>query len=170
MSDAHGPGVRLVHDDVVSEVVRRCPAGHPLVLRCHPVRAGGARFEPFPTLYWLVCPKVVEDVSRLEHAGRIHDYEERLARDAGARAAVEADHDDYVRRRWARLSSSERERLDRLGFSASLQERGIGGIRDRRRLKCLHLHFAHHLAVGSTIGRWIEAEGSVRPCPAPAAP
>lgn len=160
-------GVRLVHDDVRSEVVCRCPAGHPLVLRCHPVRTGGGRFEPFPTLFWLVCPRVIEDVSRLEHAGCIHAFEDRLAGDADARATLDQDHEAYIAERWSRLAADERAQLEARGLATSLFERGIGGLRDRRRLKCLHLHYAHHLARGSTIGRWIDEHGTVAPCPAP---
>jgi len=39
---------------------------------------------------------------------------------------------------------------------------GIGGTADFTRIKCLHLHWAHHLAVGgTTAGRLIEAIGGV---------
>ncbi|MGE0193049.1 MAG: DUF501 domain-containing protein [Planctomycetota bacterium] len=160
----HEHGIRLVHDDVTSEVEVRCPAGHPLVLKCHPLRRGKGRFEPFPTLWWLVCPRVVEAISRLEHAGYIHRFEERLAAEPDARTAHGADHDAYIAERWSLLSDDERRQIEARGLAASLSERGIGGIRDRRRLKCLHLHYAHHLARGSVIGRWIDELGAVVPC------
>ena len=166
----HEHGIRLVHDDVRSDVEVRCPAGHPLVLKCHPVRRGNGRFLPFPTLWWLVCPQVVEAISRIEHAGWIHRFEERLAADAEARAQHEADHVAYVLERAALLSDEERAELEARGLTASLAERGIGGIRDRRRLKCLHLHYAHHLARGSVVGRWIDELGAVAPCAASADP
>ncbi|MBI2237771.1 MAG: DUF501 domain-containing protein, partial [Actinobacteria bacterium] len=38
-------------------VVARCPDGHPLVIRNHPLGAGGG---PCPTLFWLTCPATVK--------------------------------------------------------------------------------------------------------------
>ena len=32
---------------------------------------------------------------------------------------------------------------------------------DRAQVKCLHLHYAHHLARGNTVGRWMEEEGLI---------
>ena len=160
--DLHG--ARLIHRDVRNEVFTRCPAGHPQVLRCHPLR-GGERVVPFPTLYWLVCPQLVEAVSRLEHAGWIDRLQSRLQDDDAFAAAVSADHDAYIEARWGQLDEAERERIRKSGLENEFKERGIGGIRNRRSIKCLHLHFAHHLAARSTIGGEIERSGLVVPCP-----
>src|SRR5437879_730043 len=53
-------------------VVARCPDGHPLVIRNHPLDANG---DPFPTLYWLTCPDAVKAVSKLEAEGWIDRLE-----------------------------------------------------------------------------------------------
>ena len=39
------------------DVVARCGAGHPLVIRNQPHDAGG---DPFPTTVWLTCPEAVK--------------------------------------------------------------------------------------------------------------
>src|SRR6202043_3269440 len=54
-------------------VVARCPGGHPLVIRNHPLDAEG---KPFPTLYWLTCPEAVKRVASLESEGWIDRLEE----------------------------------------------------------------------------------------------
>ena len=105
MSDA-----RLKHADVRSEVETTCPAGHDQVLRCHPLRLGGERFEPFPTLFWLVCPQLTYDLSRLEHEGWITRLQERLANDEAFRAEVERDHEVYAQERWSLLSEGRARR------------------------------------------------------------
>ena len=56
--------------------------------------------------------------------------------------------------------------MEASGLWDAFQRRVIGGIVDRATVKCLHLHFAHHLARGSTIGAWIEREAVIAPCPA----
>ena len=149
--------------DLASEVVRACPAGHALVLRCHPVFREGGKITPFPTLFWLACPTVVRAIAKLERAGAIARFERRIAEDAELRMRVLADHDAYVAERWSMLASAEVDALRASGQFASL-ERGIGGIRDRTSVKCLHLHAAHHLARGSTIGQWIEELAPLVPC------
>lgn len=151
-------------DDVRSTVATRCPAGHPQVLRCHPLRQGGERFEPFPTLYWLTCPEITYVLSKLEHDGWILKLGERLRTDEAFRAEVERDHQAYSDERWGLLSEDERAEVVRRGLERDLRQRGIGGIRDRTSVKCLHLHYAHHLARGSAIGRALDEVAEIRPC------
>ncbi len=155
MSPPPRPRPLRLHD-VRSTVATRCPAGHPQVLRCHPLRGGLSRCEPFPTLYWLVCPSLTYALSKLEHAGWITRLAERLQTEEAFRAAVEHDHDAYAAERWALLDAGEIAAIQRRGLEAEFRERGIGGIRDRSSVKCLHLHYAHHLARGSAIGQALD--------------
>jgi hypothetical protein len=150
------------HDFVETTVVCRCPAGHPLVLRCHPLRRD--RLEPFPTLYWLACDAVGAQIARLEYAGGVAEIERRIADDLELRARVHADHDAYIQERWSLLSEDEAHRVAAAGLTRSLRDRGIGGISNRDSVKCLHLHYAHHLARGSTIGEIIDELGEFRLC------
>lgn len=158
--------MRFKYRDLASEVVVRCPAGHPLVLRCHPVRHGKGGLVPFPTLYWLACPTVAAAIARLEHDGAIGRLEARIAADPELRSRIAADHDAYVHERSQALTPNERAAMEASGLWDAFQRRGIGGIVDRATVKCLHLHFAHHLARGSTIGAWIEREAVIAPCSA----
>jgi len=48
---------------------------------------------------------------------------------------------------------------------SALETRGIGGIAERCRLKCLHLHVAHELADANPIGRTICAMIPSLECP-----
>lgn len=153
------PGLRT-HVEVV------CPAGHPRVLRCHPLHQraqdrvdgdplGGS--APFPTLFWLACDDIVRAVSALEHAGLIGEIEERMAADPSLRKKIADEHRAYIAERWAALSSEEVSYIEARGFAEKLRSCGIGGIRNFEAVKCLHLHYAHHLARGSSIGALVEA-------------
>lgn len=119
-------------------VVARCPDGHPLVIRNHPLDRNG---KPFPTLFWLTCPQAVKAVSRLEADGWI----KRLA----DRAESEAIFGDRLRRAH-RQHAEERAR-----YVPDAGEWGgvtgtAGGV------KCLHAHYANHLAGGEDpIGAWV---------------
>ena len=126
----------------------RCSYGHPQVIQVRPIIEGA----PFPTLFWLTCPHLVKRVDRLEADGWIGRLERRLAEDEALRADMEEAHDRYVEKRSALLSKDNRQMLGTRGQAASLLERGIGGIADRSRLKCLHLHVAHALADENPIG------------------
>ncbi|MDJ0521673.1 MAG: DUF501 domain-containing protein [Planctomycetota bacterium] len=157
----------LKHADVLSTVETRCPAGHPQVLRCHPLRTGEGRFAPFPTQFWLVCPQLTYALSRLEHDGWITRLQDRIREDETFRLEVAGDHARYADERWAMLSSEEQEEVRRRGLESDLRERGIGGTRDRNMVKCLHLHYAFHLARGSAIGRVLDDLGVLAPCVSP---
>ncbi len=128
-------------------VASRCPHGFPQVLEVLPLMDG----TPFPTLYWLSCPLLCHAVSDLEAAGWVSRLEERVAGDEQLRGALERSHCDYIAARWRSLAADDRRALGTRGLKL-LEERGIGGIADRRRLKCLHLHVAHALAGTNPIG------------------
>ncbi len=126
----------------------RCLYGYPQVIRVHPVVDG----VPFPTLFWLTCPYLVKAVDRLEAEGWIGRLEQKLSEDEALRAGMARAHRRYVEARSALLSGDERWTIESRGLASGLLEKGIGGIADRRRLKCLHLHVAHSLADENPIG------------------
>jgi len=119
-------------------VVARCAPGHPLVIGNATRDADGT---PFPTTFWLTCPDAVRAVARLESAGGIRESNERYEADPVFRAAVDAAHAE---------AAAERDRLEP-GAG------GWGGVAGTRRgVKCLHAHYANHLAGGDdVIGRWV---------------
>jgi exopolyphosphatase/guanosine-5'-triphosphate,3'-diphosphate pyrophosphatase len=119
-------------------VVARCTGGHPLVIRNAPLDADGA---PFPTTYWLTCPAAVKAVSRVESDGWIARLNDREATDAAFARALAGAHRAYAEDRAADLP-------DARGWG------GVGGT--RRSVKCLHAHYAFHLAGGDDpVGAWI---------------
>ena len=106
--------------------VFRCPAGFPAVVRNAPVTREGV---PFPTLYWLTCPSLCADISRLEASGAAADLE-RLLKSPKTRQALLASDLAYRRER------------------AALLDVGIAGNRNLGHIKCLHAHAADYLAAG----------------------
>ena len=166
------PRPRLIHPGVSSEVIRHCPAGHELVRRCYPLkRAQGTQhadhIEPFPTLFWLTCNAVIQQISQLEHAGAIEALQEALRTDDVFRARVHRDHRAYIEQRHRQLSPDDLRLAESFSWWRQFQNRGIGGIENWNSVKCLHLHYAHHLAGGSEIGRWIEAHARIALCHQP---
>src|SRR5207302_763443 len=110
-------------------VAHRCPCGQPDVVETAPRLPDGT---PFPTLYYLTCPKANSAIGTLEANGVMKEMTERLAADPSLAAAYRAAHEDYIRRR------DEIEELK--GFPSA------GGMPDR--VKCLHVLVAHSLAAG----------------------
>src|SRR5207302_6556008 len=77
-------------------VAHRCPCGLPDVAETAPRLPDGT---PFPTLYYLTCPRATTAASGLEAAGLMRDLTERLARDPATRERYEDAHRDYLARR-----------------------------------------------------------------------
>lgn len=144
----------------------RCPWGYPAVIRVAPLLKENNEIEPFPTLFWLTCPILREQLSRLEEQGVIGQLEAKIAHDPDLQARYVEDHRRYAQERFSLVSFTERALLERRGWLESLQDRGIAGIADFRTVKCLHAHYAHHLARGSVIGRWLEERFRLVWCPA----
>jgi uncharacterized protein len=116
-------------------VAHRCLCGLPDVVQTVPRLPDGT---PFPTLYYLTCPRAAAAVSSLEAAGVMRDMTERLSNTA-LRQRYSAAHEDYLTRRdqAARVAGVE-------PLPAGTQS--AGGMPDR--VKCLHALVAHELAVG----------------------
>jgi hypothetical protein len=113
------------------QVAHRCPCGLPDVVETSPRLDDGT---PFPTLYYLTCPRATSAVSTIESQGVMRSMADRLKTDAALAAAYAAAHRDYLDRRSAIAVVEE---ID--GVSA-------GGMPDR--VKCLHVLVGHSLAVG----------------------
>jgi hypothetical protein len=120
------------------EVVVRSANGDPAVIQNAPLFDDGT---PMPTRYWLVDPDLSLRVARLESAGGV-----RAAEAAVEPEALGSAHARYARERDAALAS------DHAGPRPS---GGVGGT--ARGVKCLHAHYAYHLAGGDDpVGRWVE--------------
>ena len=119
------------------EVVVRADDGTPRVLRNAPFLDDGT---PMPTRYWLVGPDDVLRVSRLESTGGVRRAE----------AAVDPGDLADAHRRYA----SERDAAIPDGYTGHRPSAGVGGT--RQGVKCLHAHYAWHLAGGDDpVGRWV---------------
>ena len=76
-------------------VAHRCPCGLPDVVRTAPRLPDGT---PFPTLYYLTCPRAVSAVGTLESTGTMREMTERLGADPELAAAYRDAHEDVPRR------------------------------------------------------------------------
>jgi uncharacterized protein len=126
----------------------RCSYGFPQVIRVHPVVNG----KPFPTLYWLTCPFLSKEIGHLEAAGWVKQLEARMSEQPNLRSAMHVAHQRICEQREQLLTSEEKAALVAAGTLVGFDGRGIGGISDWNRLKCLHLHTAHALADDNAIG------------------
>ncbi len=118
----------------VMAIAHRCPCGLPDVVQTAPRLPDGT---PFPTLFYLTCPRATAAMSRLEAAGVMREMTDRLHADATLRARYRAAHEDYLARRAAAARNCGLEPLPAGTQSA-------GGMPDR--VKCLHALAAHALA------------------------
>ena len=121
------------------EVVVRGDDGRPVVIRNAPLLADGT---PMPTRYWLVDHDLRRTVSTLEASGGV-----RAAERALDPHDVAAAHARYAAERDAALPP---------GHTGPRPSGGVAGTRTG--VKCLHAHYAWHLAGGDDpVGRWVAA-------------
>lgn len=137
-------------DDIVATLLGRRPEGdfevavrdglgRPVVIRNAPLLRDGT---PMPTRFWLVDPDLRRAVSMLEAAGGVREAE----------AAVDPQELTRAHARYA----AERDAALPADLAGPRPSGGVGGT--RRGVKCLHAHYAWHLAGGDDpVGRWVEA-------------
>jgi uncharacterized protein len=115
----------------VAGIAYRCPCGKPAVVLTRPRLDDGT---PFPTLYYLTCPRAVAACSALESQGLMAQMTQRLSDDRDLARAYRQAHDHYL---------EDRERLE---SAPEITGISAGGMPDR--VKCLHALVAHSLAAG----------------------
>ena len=112
-------------------VGHRCPCGLPDVVVTEPRLPDGT---PFPTTYYLTCPRMASLIGTLEGSGLMREMEARLGKDPALATAYAAAHEAYLA---ARAALGEVPEIDRVS---------AGGMPDR--VKCLHALAAQALAAG----------------------
>ncbi|MGI8986530.1 MAG: DUF501 domain-containing protein [Nocardioidaceae bacterium] len=115
----------------VHAVAHRCPCGDPDVLTTEPRLDDG---RPFPTTYYLTCPRLTGAIGTLEGSGLMSEMSALLHTDAPLAAAYRRAHEAYLADR------------ARLGVVPEIDGISAGGMPSR--VKCLHVLAAHSLAVG----------------------
>ena len=144
----------------IHEVGHRCPCGNPDVVTTEPRLPNGT---PFPTTYYLTCPRAASLIGTLEGSGLMREMEDRLRADDDLATSYADAHRAYLADR------------ARLGDVPEIDGVSAGGMPDR--VKCLHVLAAHALAAGrgvnplgdevlDLLGEWW-AEG---PCVSPDGP
>lgn len=120
------------------QVVVRRADGRPMVIRNAPFLFDGT---PMPTLFWLCDPELNRHVSRLEANGGVRQAQQDVPDDAIAAAHLRHEHlrDSFI-------------------DSDTTGPKPTGGVAGTRvGVKCLHAHYAWHLAGGDDpVGKWVE--------------
>jgi uncharacterized protein len=143
----------------VRRIAARCPCGLPDVVQTAPLLGDGT---PFPTTFYLTCPRASGAIGRLESEGVMREMSDRLAHDPDLASAYRAAHEDYLARR------------AELGEVPQIAGVSAGGMPDR--VKCLHVLAAHTLATGpgvnplgdevlAALAPWWTAGPCVQPIP-----
>ena len=128
--DVRAVGLQLGREPrAIRSVAHRCGCGLPDVVETNPRLEDGT---PFPTLYYLTCPRAASLIGTLESSGLMKEMTERLETDPELKAAYEAAAADYVSRRDA--------------YEVLENVPAQGGMPTR--VKCLHVLVGHALAVG----------------------
>lgn len=112
-------------------VAHRCPCGNPDVVATAPRLGDGS---PFPTYYYLTCPRAASAIGSLEASGLMQEMSRRLGEDAELRERYARAHAGYLR---------DRSRHGEVPEIAGTSAGGMPG-----RVKCLHALVAHALARG----------------------
>ena len=115
-------------------IAYRCPCGKPAVVTTRPRLSDGS---PFPTMYYLTCPRAVAACSSLESHGLMAEMNLRLDHDHDLAQAYRRAHERYL---------ADRKQLEMVPEIAGLS---AGGMPDR--VKCLHALVAHSLAAGEGV-------------------
>ena len=115
----------------VHSVAHRCQCGRPDVVRTQPRLPDGT---PFPTMYYVTCPRLNSAIGTLEASGLMGEMTGRLATDEELAASYRQAHDAYLKRR------------SELGQVAEIEGTSAGGMPSR--VKCLHALVGQALAEG----------------------
>lgn len=143
------------------DIVAWDSSGRPAVIQVAPLVDG----KPFPTLFWLIDPELTLAIDRLEAGGAIARLQKRVDESPDLRAAMLADHEKHKSLRRSKMTPEEREFLEASGMMAAFTRRGIGGIGEPSRIRCLHTWYAAHWVQPNTIGMLVDQMLAGTDCP-----
>ena len=119
----------------IDSIGHRCPCGNPDVVTTEPRLDDGT---PFPTTFYLTCPRASSMIGTLEASGLMKEMSGRLERDPELAASYRAAHEAYL----AARDEIERE----VGEVPEIAGVSAGGMPTR--VKCLHVLAGQALAQG----------------------
>lgn len=117
-----------------ADVAHRCDCGQPDVVRTHPLLPDGS---PFPTLYYLTCPRLAAAIGTLEADGVMRELQHQLETNVELAQNYQSAHERYLRER------------DALAVVDQISGISAGGMPTR--VKCLHVLAAQALASGAGV-------------------
>lgn len=115
----------------VRSIAARCACGNPAVVRTDPRLPDGT---PFPTTYYVTCPRLAAAIGSIESVGVMKEMEVRLALDPDLQEQYQKAHERYLADR------------AELGEVAEIDGISAGGMPCR--VKCLHVLVGQSLACG----------------------
>lgn len=115
----------------VARVAARCGCGRPCVVMTEPRLPDGT---PFPTVYYLTCPRAASAIGTLEATGVMAEMQARLEAEPVLAAQYQRAHDAYL--------------ADRASLGEVVEIAGISAGGMPNRVKCLHVLAGHALAAG----------------------
>jgi hypothetical protein len=115
----------------IHDIGHRCPCGNPDVVTTEPRLPDGT---PFPTTFYLTCPRAASLIGTLEANGLMRDMSARLEQDPALAAAYTRAHESYLAFR------------ETIGHVAEIEGVSAGGMPNR--VKCLHVLAGQSLAQG----------------------
>ena len=115
----------------IDSIGHRCPCGNPDVVTTEPRLPDGS---PFPTTFYLTCPRAASRIGTLEASGLMKEMQDRLGADPELAERYAAAHGAYLSARTA------------IGEVPEIAGISAGGMPDR--VKCLHVLAGQALAQG----------------------
>lgn len=150
------------------ETAKYCPFGFPAVVTVNPF----INHIAAPTIYWLSCPYLSYEVDRLEaDSNLISELGQKYQNEQQFRDLMQETHRRYAVNREKMLSTEQLQKAKEISddLYMTLTESGVGGIKEKEGIKCLHTHLADFLVhrfnpVGKIVFNKIDWPGNCKIC------
>ena len=122
-------------------VAKRCKKGFPQVIINFPTKDGKIWL---PTIFWLTCPYLHYVLSKIENTGLIKVLENKILKSPFLRKKLLKDQ-----KRCTEIKDIYFSFLKIYDpYGEKFFKRGVGGVFNPLKIKCLHLHYAFFLGSG----------------------
>ncbi|TDP13537.1 DUF501 domain-containing protein [Halanaerobium congolense] len=126
------------------KIAKFCPFDYPAVIIVNPF----VNCVPAPTIYWLSCPHLNYEVDRLEaESNLISKLQGKLKYNPKFKNKMIKTHEKYAEQRKSLLSAEQLAEAKSISEDLynTLMNSGVGGIKEKEGIKCLHTHLADFL-------------------------